>query len=64
MGNVNIVKRMLKGNNCPSSKKFYIEDVMADDYLKPMFRKFAAEVSPDKRAGLLKTEILKGIPKS
>lgn len=43
MGNVNIVKRMLQGSNCPSSKKFYIEDVMANDYVRPMFRKFAAE---------------------
>ena len=53
---------MLQGNNCPSSKKFYIEDVMADDYVRPMFRKFAAEVSPNQRAGELMAEILMESP--
>ena len=62
MGNFNIVKRMLKGSNCPSSKKSYIEDVMADDYVKPILWKFAAEVCPDKRAGEPKAEILMGFP--
>ena len=55
---------MLQGSNCPSSKKFYIEDEMADDYVKPIFKKSAAEVSPDKRAGEPKAEILMAISES
>ena len=55
---------MLQDSYRPSSKKFYIQDVVTDDYVRPMFRKFAAEVSHDKKAEELKAEILMGIYKS
>lgn len=43
MGNIELVKKMMRGNNCKSTKKFDLEDLIKKDYLSPMFDKFSSE---------------------
>jgi hypothetical protein len=33
----------LNGNNCPSAKKFDLEDMIRTNYVKPMFNRFKGE---------------------
>lgn len=47
MGNSPIISSILQGDNCSSTKKFYLEDMINKDRVRPMFKKFAQETGRD-----------------
>lgn len=43
MGNIELVNKQLSGSNVPSTKKFDLEDVIKNEIVRAIFRKFAGE---------------------
>ena len=43
MGNIVLVKKVLSGNICPSTKKFNLEDLIKNEIVRAVYRKFAGE---------------------
>ena len=44
MGNIVLVKKVLSGNICPSTKKFNLEDLIKNEIVRAVYRKFASEI--------------------
>ena len=43
MGNIVLVKKVFSGSVCPSTKKFNLEDLVKNEIVRAVYRKFAEE---------------------